>query len=129
MERLSNEFFGMEESWAARAKHFFMRFFGLILSVVSIVVTLVLLLEGHGETTIIEAIIPIEPGPSGNKVQTMSIGIRKGRVGKDKKKISHLRNQLKEARKEMSNYLAAANEAIKTFNDKVFSIEMELENL
>jgi len=51
MDRLSTDFFGMEEAWTTRAKHFFMRFFGLILTIVSIVVTLVVLLKGDGEST------------------------------------------------------------------------------
>ena len=44
IRRLSTDFFGMEESWLTQTKHFFMRFFGLILTVVSIIITLVILL-------------------------------------------------------------------------------------
>lgn len=45
MERLSSDFFGMEEGWYTRVKRFVIRFFGLILSVVSIIATLILLLN------------------------------------------------------------------------------------
>ena len=45
MERLSSDFFGMEEGWVTRAKRFVIRFFGIIISVVSLIVTLVLLLN------------------------------------------------------------------------------------
>ena len=51
MERLSTDFFGMEEPWTTKAKHFFFRFFGLILSFVVMVITLVFLLHSNGETT------------------------------------------------------------------------------
>lgn len=51
MERLSTDFFGMEEGWTTRAKHIFFKFFGLIFSLVALVVTLVVLLQGDGETT------------------------------------------------------------------------------
>ena len=44
IERLSSDFFGMEEGWMTQVKHFVVRFFGLIISIVSIVITLVLLL-------------------------------------------------------------------------------------
>lgn len=51
MERLSSDFFGMEEGCASRAKHFVLRFFGIILTVVSIVGTLVVLMQLDGTTT------------------------------------------------------------------------------
>lgn len=51
MERLPTDFFGMEEAWTTKTKHFCMRFFGLIVSLVSIIATLVVLLNGDGETT------------------------------------------------------------------------------
>ena len=51
IERLSSDFFGMEEGWLTQAKHFLVRFFGLILSVVAIITTLIILLQSDGETT------------------------------------------------------------------------------
>jgi membrane associated rhomboid family serine protease len=45
MERLSMDFFGMEEGWMIRAKQLVVRFSGLILSVVALVTTLILLLN------------------------------------------------------------------------------------
>ena len=50
MERLSGDFFGMEESCFARTKHVLVRFLGLIISIVLIVITLIILLQGDGET-------------------------------------------------------------------------------
>jgi hypothetical protein len=52
MDRLSTDFFGMEEAWYGRVKHFIMRFFGLIVSVVAIIITLIVLLHGNGQTTL-----------------------------------------------------------------------------
>lgn len=51
IERLSTDFFGMEESLMSQTKQFIVRFFGLIVTVVFIVVTLVILLQGDGEST------------------------------------------------------------------------------
>lgn len=51
IERLSVDFFGMEETWFARAKHFVLRFFGIIVSLVTIIITLIVLMQGDGETT------------------------------------------------------------------------------
>ena len=51
MERLPTSFFGMEEGCWSQAKQLFIRFFGLIVSIVTIIITLVILLEGDGETT------------------------------------------------------------------------------
>jgi hypothetical protein len=45
MERLSSDFFGMEEGWMIRTKRFVIRFFGIILSVVSLIISLLLLLN------------------------------------------------------------------------------------
>jgi hypothetical protein len=50
MNRLSSDFFGLEESWRSQAKHFIVKFFGLILSVFFLVVTLIILLNGDGHT-------------------------------------------------------------------------------
>jgi hypothetical protein len=51
MDRLSVDFFGMEESFMAQTKHFFTRFFGVIVSIASIAITLVILLRGDATTT------------------------------------------------------------------------------
>ena len=51
MERLSTDFFGLEEAWTTRAKHFVLRFFGIILSLTSIIITLVVLLQSDGESS------------------------------------------------------------------------------
>ena len=51
MKRLSADFFGMEEQWTAKAKHFVMRFFGVIISLALIVSTLVVLLKGDATKT------------------------------------------------------------------------------
>jgi hypothetical protein len=51
IQRLSVDFFGMEESLMTQTKHFVVRFFGIIVTVVMIAITLVILLNGDGETT------------------------------------------------------------------------------
>lgn len=51
IERVSTDFFGEEEGWFTRSKHFFFRFFGIIVSFVAILLTLIFLLQGDGETT------------------------------------------------------------------------------
>uniref|UniRef100_A0A7S1GPX0 Uncharacterized protein n=1 Tax=Cyclophora tenuis TaxID=216820 RepID=A0A7S1GPX0_CYCTE len=51
MERLSSDFFGMEQSCWSQTKQLLMRFFGLIISVIGIMVATIILLEGDGETT------------------------------------------------------------------------------
>jgi membrane associated rhomboid family serine protease len=50
MGRLSTDFFGLEEGMLPRTKHFIARFFGVIISVAAIIATLVILLNGDGET-------------------------------------------------------------------------------
>lgn len=52
MERLSSDFFGMEQKncWS-QSKQLLVRFFGLIISVIGIMVATIILLEGDGETT------------------------------------------------------------------------------
>ena len=50
IQRLSADFFGMEEGWWTQTKHFFMRFCGLIVTVVSIIITLVILLQGSADS-------------------------------------------------------------------------------
>ena len=51
MQRLNTNFFGLdEEACTKRAKHFFMRFFGIIVSMVTLTATLIVLLQGDGET-------------------------------------------------------------------------------
>jgi len=51
MERLNREFFGMEYGCAAKSKHIATRFFGLILSVLLIIIFSIVLLEGDGTTS------------------------------------------------------------------------------
>jgi membrane associated rhomboid family serine protease len=51
IERLSKDFFGLEESWMVRAKNFCVRFFGIIVTVVFICVTAIILMGGDGVTT------------------------------------------------------------------------------
>lgn len=50
MERLPSDFFGMEEGFFAQAKQIVVRFMGLILSVMLIIITAIILLNGDGET-------------------------------------------------------------------------------
>lgn len=50
INKLSTDFFGVEEGWLTQAKHFCIRFIGLIISVCALVATLVVLLQGDGET-------------------------------------------------------------------------------
>ncbi|KAL7557480.1 hypothetical protein ACA910_019328 [Epithemia clementina (nom. ined.)] len=52
MERLSSDFFGMEDTVLTQVKHFVIRFFGLILSLVSISVTLAILLNMDPTSTL-----------------------------------------------------------------------------
>ena len=49
IERLSADFFGMEDGFMNNAKHFVIRFFGFILAVTSILATIIILL--HGDAT------------------------------------------------------------------------------
>lgn len=49
--RLSVGFFGMEEGFMAQTKHFFTRFLGVIISIASIAITLVILFQGDATTT------------------------------------------------------------------------------
>jgi hypothetical protein len=51
MERLPTSFFGMEEGCWSQAKQILIRFFGLIVSIISIIIAAVILLNGDGETT------------------------------------------------------------------------------
>lgn len=51
MERLSTSFFGMEEGCWSQTKQLLIRFLGLIVSVISIIIAAIILLEGDGETT------------------------------------------------------------------------------
>jgi hypothetical protein len=51
MEKLPSDFFGMDESWWAWAKQLCVRFLGLILSIIGIIIALILLLGGDGTTT------------------------------------------------------------------------------
>ena len=51
IERLSADFFGMEDGFMNNAKHFVVRFFGLILTLASIIATIVILLKGDTTET------------------------------------------------------------------------------
>lgn len=51
MEKLPSDFFGMEENCWSRAKQLSVRFLGLIVSVIGIIVAVVILLESDGTTT------------------------------------------------------------------------------
>lgn len=51
MERLSSDFFGMEENCWSQTKQIIVRFLGLIISVIGIIIAAVILLEGDGEST------------------------------------------------------------------------------
>lgn len=53
IQRLSADFFGMEEDWLTQTKHFLMKFCGLILTTVSLIIILAILLqsEGNGQST------------------------------------------------------------------------------
>ena len=50
MERLSSDFFGMEESCWSQTKQIIVRFLGLIISIIVVVITAVILLEGDGQS-------------------------------------------------------------------------------
>lgn len=51
IERLSVNFFGMEQDCYARSKQIFIRFFGLIISIIGIIVSAIILLRGNGTTS------------------------------------------------------------------------------
>ncbi len=51
MERLSVDFFGIEQDCVARAKQIFVRFLGLIISVIGIIVRAIILFQGDGTTS------------------------------------------------------------------------------
>jgi hypothetical protein len=51
MERLSTDFFGVDQTCFSRTKQITIRFFGLIISIVGILVATIILLEGDGQTT------------------------------------------------------------------------------
>jgi len=51
MVRLPTSFFGMEEGFWSQVKQLLIRFLGLIISVISIIIAAVILLQGDGETT------------------------------------------------------------------------------
>ena len=50
MERLSSDFFGMEESCWSQTKQIVFRFLGLIIGIICVVITAVILLEGDGQS-------------------------------------------------------------------------------
>ena len=50
MERLSSDFFGMEESCWSQTKQIIIRFLGLIIGIIVVVITAVILLEGDGQS-------------------------------------------------------------------------------
>jgi hypothetical protein len=51
IERLSADFFGLDDGLVNRAKHLLIRSFGLIVTFLCIITTLVVLLNGDGSTT------------------------------------------------------------------------------
>jgi len=51
MERLPSDFFGIQQDWVTKTKQIVIRFFGLIVSIIGILVATIILLEGDGETT------------------------------------------------------------------------------
>jgi membrane associated rhomboid family serine protease len=51
MERLSADFFGVEQSCYSKTKQVIVRFFGVILSVIGMIVATIVLFEGDGQTT------------------------------------------------------------------------------
>lgn len=51
MEKLRTDFFGVEESCWSRAKQLSVRFLGLVLSIICIIVTAIILLQGDGTTS------------------------------------------------------------------------------
>lgn len=51
MNRLSTDFFGMEEGCWSQTKQIVMRFLGVIISIFCIIIAAIILLEGDGETT------------------------------------------------------------------------------
>lgn len=51
MERLSSDFFGMEQSCWMKTKQIFVRFFGVIVTVIGILITVIILMEGDGQYT------------------------------------------------------------------------------
>mmetsp|Transcript_31197 Transcript_31197/g.47782 ORF Transcript_31197/g.47782 Transcript_31197/m.47782 type:complete len:968 (-) Transcript_31197:195-3098(-) len=50
MERLPTQFFGIGDGCMSQTKQLVVRFFGLILSIITLAITLVILLEGDGQT-------------------------------------------------------------------------------
>lgn len=51
IERLSADFFGLDDGLVNRAKHLLVRSFGLIVTFICIIATLIVLLNGDGTTT------------------------------------------------------------------------------
>lgn len=51
MEKLPTDFFGMAENWWSRAKQLSVRFLGLIVSIIAIIIALIILMQGDGTTT------------------------------------------------------------------------------
>lgn len=51
IERLSSDFFGVDENWRTQLKHGLVRLFGLIVSFVAIITTLIILMQGDAVTT------------------------------------------------------------------------------
>jgi membrane associated rhomboid family serine protease len=51
MERLSSDFFGMEQSCCMKTKQIIVRFFGVIVSVIGILIATIILMEGDGQYT------------------------------------------------------------------------------
>ena len=51
MERLSSDFFGIDQTCFTKTKQIMIRFFGLIISIIGIIVAAIILLRGDGATT------------------------------------------------------------------------------
>mmetsp|Transcript_3503 Transcript_3503/g.5338 ORF Transcript_3503/g.5338 Transcript_3503/m.5338 type:complete len:601 (+) Transcript_3503:205-2007(+) len=51
MERLSSDFFGIHQNCMTKTKQIIIRFFGLIVSIIGILIATIVLLEGDGATT------------------------------------------------------------------------------
>lgn len=51
MERLNTDFFGFEQDWKERVKQVMVRFLGVIISVIAIIVGVVVLFQGDGTTS------------------------------------------------------------------------------
>ena len=51
MEKLPTDFFGVDETWWTRAKQLSVRFLGVIVSIIGIIIAAIILFKGDGTTT------------------------------------------------------------------------------